>query len=145
MMTAEKWHEYQGNYERYGFDMKPAASRQAGKTQDPVITLRDKAGMVLVLILAGLLCVCLIVSTAYSAGVKYEINSITAENELLQGEIENLNVQLKNATNIRTVEHKALNELGMVYPVSDQFVFLARHEKPQGDFAMLIKEHAYND
>ena len=145
MMTAEQWHEYQNNFKKYDFDMKPKAVKPVDETDGSVITLKDKVGMVLFVLLIGILCVCVIVSIAYSAGVKYEMNTIAKENAQLQGEIENLNVQIKNATNIRTIEDKATNELGMVYPTSDQFVFLARHEKPQGDFAMLIKEHAYND
>ena len=144
MVTAEKWYEYQTNYKRYGLDMKPVAPKAARAPESAAVTLAERAKMILLLLLIGVLCICLIVSTAYTAGVKYEVNSVAKGNASLTGEIENLNVKIKNATNIRAVEEKAINELGMVYPSSGQFVFLTRQTKPEGDFAMLLMEHAYN-
>jgi len=144
MMTAEKWYEYQETYKRYGLDMKPMAEKPATVPHISMITLTDKVKMILALLLIGILCVLLTISAAYTAGVKYEVNKIAKANTQLTGEIENLNVKIKNATNIKYIEERALNELGMVYPSSDQFVFLTRPEKPQGDFAMLIREQAYN-
>ena len=144
MMTAEKWYEYQSGYKRYGLDMKPKTAKTARAGEPVAITLKDRVKIILFLILSGVVCLSVIISAAYAASVKYEINSIVKGNAVLQGEIENLNVKIKNATNIRTVEEKAINELGMVYPSSEQFVFLTRQSKSQGDFAMLLMEHAYN-
>jgi len=144
MVTAEKWHEYQTNYKRYGLDMKPQALKAVKKTESAAVSFAERVKIILFLLLAGLLCICLIISTAYTAGVKYEINLIAKENTGLTGEIENLNVKIKNATNIRTVEERAVSELGMIYPSAEQFVFLTRQVKPQGDFAMILMEHAYN-
>jgi len=143
-MTAEKWYEYQENYKRYGLDMKPKPDRFVVERRESEVTLSEKVKTITLLVLAGVLCVSLIISTAYTARVKYEINLIAKENTQISGEIENLNVKIKNATNIRHIEKKALDELGMIYPSPERFVFLVRHEKPQGDFAMLIKEQAYN-
>jgi len=145
MMTAEKWYEYQTDYKRYGLDMKPREDRPVREAAAPAVTLGDKIKMVSLILIAGALCVCLIISAAYAANVNYKINTISKENSELSGEIENLNVKIKNATNIRTVEKIAENELGMIYPSSEQFVFLAHHEKPKGDFAMLLIEHAFNN
>jgi len=144
MVTAQKWYEYQTNYKRYGLDMKPQPLKAVKKQAVAAVTLAERAKAVLFLLLAGLLCICIIISTAYTAGVKYEVNSIAKVNAGLTGEIENLNVKIKNATNIRSIEEKAINELGMIYPSAEQFVFLTRQTKPQGDFAMLLMEHAYN-
>jgi len=137
MMTAEKWYEYQDNYKRYGLDMKPKAVTGAAYVRNSVITLKEKAIMIMLLLLIGVLCGLLIVSAAYSAGVKYEINTVIKENDVTVGEIENLKVNIKNATNIRAIEEKALNELGMIYPSSEHFVFLSRNERTQGEFAMI--------
>ena len=144
MMTAEKWYEYQGHYKRYGLDMKPRAVKQVHEHKSESLTPGDKIKVILLLLFIGVLCVCLIISTAYTAGVKFEINSIIKESAMLQGEIENLNVKIKNATNIRTIEEKAINELGMIQPLPEHFVFLNNNIKPQGDFAMLLKDQAYN-
>lgn len=143
-MTAEKWYEYQNSYKRYGFDMRPAMAKPVKQVKAAAITFQEKAKAISLLLLAGLLCVSVIVSTAYTAGVKYEINAISKGNAALLCEIENLNVDIKNATNLRTIEEKAETELGMVYPLPEQFVFLSSQEKPQGDFAALLKEQAYN-
>lgn len=145
MMTAEKWYEYNSSYKKHGLDMKPREEKTVRKAPAPSITLGDKVKMIMLVFVAGILGVCVIVSAAYTANVKYEINTIVKENAELMGEIENLNVKIKNATNIRTVEEKASAELGMIYPSSEQFVFLPHHVKPEGDFAMLLIEHAYNN
>jgi len=144
MMTAEKWYEYQENYKRYGLDMKPKADKFVAVKREPEITLSERVKTLTTLFLAGLLSVLIIISIAYTAGVTYEINMITKDNKQISGEIDNLNVNIKNATNIRHIEKMAQEELGMIYPSPERFVFLTRHEKPQGDFAMLIKEQAYN-
>ena len=145
MVTAEKRYEYQSDYWRNSFETVPAEETPVREETKPLITLWDKIKMISLILTAGFLCVCLIISAAYSANVKYEINTIIKENAALSGEIENLNVQIKNATNIRSIEKKAAEGLGMIYPASEQFVFLSHHEKPKGDFAMLLMEHAYNN
>ena len=144
MMTAEQWYVHQNNYKRYGLDMKPRAARPEARAESPVIPHGEKARAVLMLLLAGIFCVGAIISTAYAASVKFEVNSISKGNAGLLCEIENLNVEVKNATNIRTIEEKAENQLGMVYPLPEQFVFLSTREKPQGDFGALLMEQAYN-
>jgi cell division protein FtsL len=145
MMPVDKWYEYRYTREKDALDMKPKAVRPTvSEPKSATVTRREKVTVVSLLLLIGVLCVCLIVSTAYVAGVKYEINTIARESAELQGEIENLNVKIKNATNIKAVEEKAINDLGMIYPSSEQFVFLSAHSKPQGDFAMLLKDQAYN-
>lgn len=144
MMTAEQWYEHQNNYKRYGFDMKPRMAKPEKRAESLVIPSSEKVRAVLMLLLAGLFCIGAIVSTAYTASVKYEVNSISKGNAALLCEIENLNVDVKNATNIRTIEEKAVTQLGMVYPQPEQFVFLNTREKPQGDFGALLMEQAYN-
>ena len=149
MMTAERWYEYQESYAKYGIDMKPAKAKEERKTNvntksKSVITGRDKARLLLLTIVAGVLCIALIITTAYAAGVKYHINTAIKENSALRGEIENLNVKIKSASSISTVEERALNELGMVYPTADQYVYIGEETKPQGEMAMLIYEQAYN-
>jgi len=144
MMTAQRWHEYQNSYKKYGLDMKPTVKKLVKQTSKSVVTAKDKIRLVLLVMFTGALCISLIVATAYTAGVKYEINTMIKKNVELQGEIENLNVKIKQATNIKTIEIKAQQELGMVYPDLEQSVFLTPDDTQVGDFAMLLKEQAYN-
>ena len=145
MVAAEQWYEYNNSYKKHGPELKPREEKPVRKRPEPTVTLSDKAEMISLILIAGVLCLCLLVSIAYAANVRYEINTIAKENAALSGEIENLNVKIKNATNIRSVEEKAVDELGMIYPSSEQFVFLTHHAKPEGDFAMLLIERAYNN
>ncbi len=145
MMTAEQWYEYQDTYKRYGLEMQPKqlnriASREAAK---PVFTTGEIGRVLTAMILIGALVIGVIVASAYCASVKYENNALIKENAQLENDIRDLNVKLNMAANINTVEQRALDELGMVYPSPSQFVFLTDEETPGGDFAFAIKEIAY--
>lgn len=144
MMSAEKWYEYQDNYKRYGFDMKPKKVSVVKPKKKTGITPKDRAAMMLLTMVVGMLCISAIILTAYSASVKYEINNIIKENAIITGEIENLTVKLNQANNIQTIEQKAVIELGMVYPNPNEFIYMAPTEKPVKDFALLLREEAYN-
>ena len=104
---------------------------------------KDKRIMLLAIILIGVIGLGLVITTAYAANVKYQINQTIKANEVLRGEIENLKVKVNEATNIQTVEVKAQTELGMVYPKTEDFIFIAAEEEPPADFAMIIKSVAY--
>ena len=147
MMAAEKWYEYQDSYKRYGFDMKPRTIKQENiksKSSNTGINAKDKFRLLVLTIFAGILCVGLILSTAYAASVKYNINTMIKENTVIQGEIENLNVKIESSSNIQIIETRATTELGMVYPTSEQLVFVDENKKTVKDFALVLKEQAYN-
>ena len=103
----------------------------------------NKRILLFAIILIGIIGLGLVVSTAYAANVKYQINDTIKENAIIRGEIENLTVLVNEAANIQTLEVKAQIELGMVYPTMDEFIFIASEEEPSKDFAMLIKAEAY--
>ncbi len=145
MMAAEKWYEYQDSYKRYGLDLKPRPEKNTkSRSSNTGINAKDKLRLLMLTVFIGFLCVGLILSTAYAASVKYRINSMIAENEVIQGEIENLNVKIESASNIQIIESRASAELGMVYPASEQKVFLDGSQEAVKDFALVIKEQAYN-
>jgi len=145
MMTAEKWYEYQDNYRRHGIELKPkAVTKPTAETQSATITIQDKIKIIFLIFLVGTLCIGVVITSAYVASVRHEINTINRYSTTLRGEIENLNVRIETATNIRVIEEKALNDLGMIYPSHDQFVFLQNRERSHGDFAMRLKRHALN-
>ncbi len=147
MMAAEKWYEYQDTYKRYGLDMRPKTMKKekvSSKNNNPVINSKEKFKLLCLTIIAGVLCVGLILSTAYAANIKYHINTMNRENEVIQGEIENLNVKIESASNIQIIENRATLELGMVYPVAEQLIVVNQNEETVKDFASLIKEQVYN-
>lgn len=146
MMAAEKWYEYQDSYKRYGLDMKPQTVKKEirSKRSSAVINAKDKFRLLLLTAFVGVLCIGLILSTAYAASIQYHINTMIKENRVIQGEIENLNVKIESASNIQIVEAKASAELGMVYPVAEQLVFIGGSMETVKDFALVLKEQAYN-
>ncbi|QAT43314.1 cell division protein FtsL [Aminipila luticellarii] len=144
MMPAEQWYEYQDNYKKYGFDMKPKKVHKVKQKKKSNVTPKDRIAIMFLTIVIGALCVAVIITTAYSASIKYHINNVIRENEVITGEIENLTVQLNKANNIQAIEYKATTELGMVYPNPNDFIYITPEEKPVKDFALLLKEEAYN-
>lgn len=145
MVTAEKWYEYQDNYKKYGLDMRADQPRAAKPKKNTGISPKDKAVLLLFIVIIGILGVGIIVSGAKAAVLKYEINNVMAENTEIKREIETLTVQLKTATNIAIIEQKAIGELGMIYPAPSSVVYLSEKPAPANDFAMVLKDQAYND
>ena len=140
---ARQWLEHQSSYRKYGLEMKPPTEKRERAPSDSSVTAKDKARLLFLLLFAGALCVSVIIAAAYTAKVKYETNVIIEANVELRGEIENLHVKVKQATNIKTIEVKAREELGMVNPTPDEFIFVAPEQQPMGDFAMVLMEQAY--
>ena len=150
MIAAERWYEYQKNYQKYGLDMKPQTereerSRRRRSAKKPSISAGEgkKAALSLVMI-AGIAMIMLIIITAYSANLQYNINSMLKENRALAGEIENLQVKVYSANNIEYVESKATGELGMVYPSESSKVYITNDDIPEEGFADMLREKAYN-
>ena len=150
MIAAERWYEYQKNYQKYGLDMKPQPereerSRRRRSAKKPAISAGEgkKAALSLVMI-AGIAMIMLIIITAYSANMQYNINSMLKENRALAGEIENLQVKVYSANNIEYVESKATGELGMVYPSESSKVYITNDDIPEEGFADMLREKAYN-
>lgn len=129
MTPAEQlWYDnYQTAYPEYGYEETPASRPQ--RTNRPakkrmVMASKSKARLLMVTIVVGLLFIGIIITNAFAATIKYNTNELTAQNEALQGEIENLTVEIHSANNIETIESKALKDLGMVEPKSGQCVYL---------------------
>lgn len=144
MIAAEKWYEYQENYQKYGLDMKPKQPKRKPKQKKVMISSKDKARLLMLTVVAGVLCIGLIISTAYAASIKYSINQTIKANAALEAEIEMLNVKIYSTNNIEAIEKKATGELGMVYPKSKQIVHLSKKQTPSSDFAASLKKEAYN-
>jgi len=96
------------------------------------------------ILIIGLICVSMIVLTAYATELRVDNNKLISNIDVLQTEVDTLNVRIKQANNIEHIEEVATKELGMVYPDSAQYVYLAQENTPVDNLAMTIKENAYS-
>ena len=152
MMEPERWYEYQKNYQKYGFDMKPKPEpkpaqkrpRQRKTVKVPFLLGSGKKMAFSAVVAAGVIMIMLIIVTAYAANIRYDINSMIKENNALEGEIENLQAQMYTTNNLNYVENKAVSELGMTYPDTSDKVYITVDDVPEKGFSDVLKEKAYN-
>ena len=101
-----------------------------------------KVKVVAELLLIFVLLLSMIGVTAYNSKIQYDINKLNNQISETQKEIQNLQVQIKTAANITNLESRAA-ELGLMYPTSDQIVFLEAEEGGIEDFALALMESVY--
>ncbi|MDR2355413.1 MAG: hypothetical protein LBE16_04380 [Clostridiales Family XIII bacterium] len=133
---------------RHGFSPLSAVpakpeTKPARKKAKENISVWDKGGMLLLLLLAGSLGIAMIIATAFMSSVQYEINRIEKNTETTLAEIEKLSVKIEKGTGINVVELRAIQELGMIYPTAEQVVYIEEEPAPMNDFAQYIRENAY--
>ena len=152
MMEAEKWYEYQKEYQKYGLDMKPERQRQPRSRQqrrtvviNPEIRNRIESRKLAFATvgIAGILCIFIIMVTAFCASLQYDINQMNKDNNAVAGEIENLEAQLYSVSNIGVVESTATDTLGMKYPSEKKRIYLYSDDIPQNGFAEVLRDKAY--
>ncbi len=121
---------------------------QAVRANQPVrareISTREKMHILLSIVFIGILCGALVIMAAHVGNVTYHLNNTIKENAVIEGEIENLKIQIQESSKIEVIEQKAIEQLGMNYPEASQFVYAAETEKPPEGFAQLLKAEAYN-
>lgn len=147
-MAAEQWCEYQKCYNKYGPGMKPTlpeTERRRSRSEEVTVNFKDKAKMLLLLVVLGFVGVGLIVTAAYSTQVKLTTNSLIAQAEDVQGEIDNLNLEIKKSGNISYIEEVAVNQLGMTYPEFSQIAFINASENDGPEFAAVLRQMAFKD
>ncbi|MCQ2545292.1 MAG: cell division protein FtsL [Clostridia bacterium] len=155
MIAAQEWYEYQKQYQKYGIDMKPQSERipvpQRRKQQrkNPlskgmVLSIGSDHKIMLSLVLIGVLVLMMVVVIAsYSAKLTYDINKTKAENDVISGEIEDLDVKMLSSSTITYIEGQAKGKLGMKNPDSKHCVYITAEDAPDTGFADILKEKAY--
>lgn len=108
-----------------------------------MLKVQDRKRILLGIVLAGILCIVMVVLTALSAELKQENNRLSSENKALKGEVDTLSVKIKTANNVAHIEDVAMNELGMIYPEEDQCVYITSKDAPKKNFAAVIRQEAY--
>ncbi|NCB41194.1 MAG: hypothetical protein EOM59_01035 [Clostridia bacterium] len=143
MTSAEKWAEYQTEYIRYGFDMRPLDKKvEEPKARPKAIGIKQRVQSFVLVILCGFIFIGLIGLNAFSSKLQYDINTLNKEILSVERVVQNLEVDIKTATNITTVESKALS-IGMVYPTFEEMIYLDSHTGVLEDFALALRESAY--
>lgn len=105
---------------------------------------QDRIRILITVAIAGVICVLLVILSAYAADLQYRNNKLIESNKALKGEVANLDVKIESINNIAHIEHVATTKLGMVYPKSGQCLYITEKDRPNADFAAVIRERAYN-
>lgn len=156
MIAAEQWYEYQKQYQQYGLDMRPEEERvsqrerrkqerEAALARGMVLKLSGDHKVMFALIIAiAIVLMMVVVMVSYAAKVTYDINTIKAENDVIIGEIEDLDVQMLSSNTVIYIESQAKETLGMKNPDNKHCVYLSTSETPEEGFADMLKAKAYN-
>lgn len=128
--------------ERAGYNARPRTKKR--RTQSSGLTARDRQHLLMMLIVAGLLGIIIIITTAFSATINYKNNQLQNDITVLEGEVEALEIEIQSANNIAAIEQKASKDLGMKYAEGNSYVVLSSEEKGKNDnFAAKLRDNAY--
>lgn len=108
------------------------------------MTTKEQKKVLFMTLLGGILCLLIVVMTSYAAQLQVENNQLAKNIDSMQGQVDLLDIKIKSATNVSTIETKAVSELGMVYPTTDSMIYVTDGDAPSGDFATVVKEKAYS-
>jgi cell division protein FtsL len=142
MISAERWYEYQGNFSKYGFDMKARQPRQERKKA--ATTAKDKSRVLWLIITIGIVGIIAVIMAAYGASINYTNNQLKDENAALRGEVEMLQIEIESESNIAEIQDKAVNDLGMVYPEGRKLVNVKNTSETPKNLASTLKKNAFN-
>ena len=116
--------------------------RAARIRADRVKADKKSAVRILAVIIIGMFV--LVGMRSYAAIIQHENNVLERENEYIQAEIDSLQTQIVNQTNVTRIEQMATEEYGMVYPSIDNVVKLSEGENTRENLAAAIRSEAYN-
>jgi len=142
MMMSEQLYEQRIKKEKYAFDVRPAKAVKHRISE--AASAKDRKRVLATIVVCAMICLGLIVSAAYGAAINYSNNQMKNENKALSGEVDSLKVEIQSANNVASIEKKAKSKLGMVYPKGKHYVVVTGKEKPDSDFASLLREEAFD-
>ena len=143
MTAAEQRYRYEEQYSPrgYGFEVRQTISRRERKERE--MSAKDRARILMLIFAAGLVCLFIIVVTAYGASINYTNNQLRESNKALRSEVDTLEVQLQSANNIAEIQEQAMNDLGMIYAEGSAYVDLTEAKDAPEDLAVVLKDNAY--
>ena len=80
---------------------------------------------------------------AYCANLQHANNELIKENGYLEAEIDSLNSQLIEQTNVTTIEKIATDDYGMIFPTADNVIYLDDGKEQENSLAAEIRSEAY--
>ena len=80
---------------------------------------------------------------AYCANLQHANNELIKENGYLEAEIDSLNSQLIEQTNVTTIEKIATDDYGMIFPTADNVIYLDDGKEEEDSLAAEIRSEAY--
>lgn len=101
----------------------------------------ERGGLIVLLLISCAVLLFFVGLNAHTSKLKYDINQLNKQIAEAEKQITNLEVQIKSASNITTIERKAL-AMGMVYPDVDQIVYIQGDAGIEG-FALALMESVY--
>lgn len=105
--------------------------------------LRRYQGFMLIVGVA-MICLLIVFMAAFAANLRRENTQLQKDNEYLQSEIDSLNDQIGEATNVDQIEKVATEEYGMVHPDSQNCIAISTQKNTNSDLAATIKDEAYS-
>lgn len=144
MNSAERMAAYTTEYIRFDAEPFPIRGKAVAEAQVKPVPLgaRQRVQAFFLLVLCGFVFIGLIGVNAFSSKLQYDINTLNRQILSVERTVQNLEVEIQTATNIATVEAKAM-ALGMVYPTFQEMVYLDGQTGVQEDFALALRESAY--
>lgn len=100
-------------------------------------------GLLLIIAVAGI-CLLLVFMAAFAANLRRENTQLQKDNEYLQAEIDSLDDQIGESTNVDQIEKVATEQYGMVHPDSQNCIAIGDQKNTNSDLAATIKDEAYN-
>lgn len=80
---------------------------------------------------------------AYCANLQHANNELIKENGYLEAEIDSLNSQLIEQTNVTAIEKIATDDYGMIFPTADNVIYLGDGKEQEDSLAAVIRSEAY--
>ena len=144
MTSAERMAAYTNEYIRFDAEPFPTRSKDVAEVQVKPVPLgvRQRVQAFFLLVLCGFVFIGLIGVNAFSSKMQYDINTLNRQILSVERTVQNLEVEIQTATSIATVEAKAM-AMGMVYPTFQEMVYLDGQTGVQEDFALALRESAY--
>ncbi len=143
-MSQAQWQETgRREYGNAGYSAGPqAAARRRHRTG---LTARDRKNILVMLIVAGILGIIIIITTAFAATINYQNNQLRNDITALEGDVEALEIDIQSTNNIANIEKRASGDLGMKYAEGGSYVVISSGGgKADDGFAAKLKAVAYN-
>ena len=79
---------------------------------------KQNSRMLAIVIIAGIMCLMMVVMSAFAANLNQENNQLQKKNDYIQAEVDSLNTKINDASNINKIEKTATEKFGMVHSES---------------------------